>query len=86
MRRYMPLTGGLTVIVAVVLIVLGVVLASYDEVGSAVLLVAMGLGGLELVPVGFWIVRRQEPRKEGAKPGYAKGISRLIRPDRLRPE
>ncbi len=41
---------------------------SYDEVGSALLLVAMGLGGLVLVPVGFWIVRRQESRKEGTKP------------------
>ena len=68
MRRYMPLTGGFTVIFAIVLIVLGVVLASYDEVGSAVLAVAMGLGGLVLVPVGFWIVRRQESRKESGKP------------------
>lgn len=68
MRRYMPLTGGLTVIFAIVLIVLGIVLVSYDEVGSTVLLVAMGLGGLVLVPVGSWIVRRQESRKEVAKP------------------
>lgn len=68
MRRYMPLTGGLTVIFAIVLIVPGVVLVSYDEVGSAVLLVAMGLGGLVLVPVGSWIVRRQESRKEVTKP------------------
>ncbi len=44
------------------LIVLGVVLVSYDELGSAVLLVGMGLGGLVLVPVGSWIVRRQESR------------------------
>ncbi len=68
MRSYMPMTGELTVIFAIVLIALGVVLVNYDEVGSAVLLVAMGLGGLVLVPVGSWIVRRQESRKEVAKP------------------
>ncbi len=52
MRSYMPMTSELTVIFAIVLIALGVVLVNYDEVGSAVLLVAMGLGGLVLVPVG----------------------------------
>ena len=60
MRRYMPLTGGLTVVSALVLLVLAVVLLSYGDVGSALLLGAMGLGGLVLVPVGFWMVRRKE--------------------------
>ena len=56
MTRYMPLTGGLTVFFATVLIVLGLVLLSYGEVGSAVLVVTIGVAGLVLVPVGFWIV------------------------------
>jgi Zn-dependent protease with chaperone function len=60
MRRFMPLTGGLTVSFAIVLIVLGFVLLGYYEVGPAVLLLVMGLGGLVLVPVGFWVVRRRE--------------------------
>ncbi len=60
MRRYMPLTGGLTVVSALVLLVLAVVLLSYGDVGSALQLGAMGLGGLVLVPVGFWMVRRKE--------------------------
>ena len=60
MRRYMPLTGGLIVVSALVLLVLAVVLLSYGDVGGALLLGAMGLGGLVLVPVGFWMVRRKE--------------------------
>lgn len=59
MRRYMPLTGGLTVLSALALLVFAVVLLGYGEVGPALLLGAMGLGGLILVPVGFWIVRRR---------------------------
>jgi hypothetical protein len=60
MRRYMPLTGGLTVFFALVLIVLGFVLLGYEEVGSALLLFAIGTAGLVLVPLGHWIVRREK--------------------------
>lgn len=60
MRRYMPVTGGLTVLFALVLLGLAALLLSYGEIGSALLLGAMGVAGLVLVPVGFWVVRRQE--------------------------
>lgn len=56
----MPLTGGLTVFFALALIALGFVLLSYEEVGSALLLFAIGTGGLALVALGCWIVRREK--------------------------
>lgn len=68
MTRYMPLTGALTVFFATVLIVLGLVLLSYGEVGSAVLVVTIGVAGLVLVPVGFWIVRRRQSGHGPAQP------------------
>jgi hypothetical protein len=59
MGRYAPLIGGLTVFFAIILVALGLVLLSYEEVGSAILLFAMGFGGLLLVPIGLWMVRRK---------------------------
>lgn len=60
-RRHMPLTGGLTVFFALVLLVLAAVFFFvYGEAGSALLTAALGAGGLVLVPVGLWIARRRE--------------------------